>query len=267
MEVEYDKPKQEKIRYWLKLEKSFLDSKYIKVIKNLPNGKDYILFYLALMLESVESVGHLRFTELVPYNEQMLSSLTDTNIDIVRSAMKLFQELGILTILGDGTIFLPDVPRLTGKESESAERVRRFRAKKTLEALPSNSDVTISNDNKEKQSTKYNEQSKEINNNEEKIPYLEIIDYLNSKSGSQYRNTDSTRRLIHARFNEGFTKDDFFTVIDNKVKSWVGTEFEKYIRPSTLFSPKFDGYLNESKSGKENDIRITKTAWEEMNES
>ena len=81
--------------------------------------------------------------------------------------------------------------------------------------------------------------------NKDNIPYLEIIDYLNSKSGSHYRNTDSTRRLIHARISEGFTKDDFFKVIDNKVSSWTGSEFEKFIRPQTLFSPKFESYLNE----------------------
>jgi hypothetical protein len=45
---------------------------------------------------------------------------------------------------------------------------------------------------------------------------------------------------------EGFTKDDCFTVIDNKVKTWKGTEWEKYLRPSTLFNAsKFQGYLNE----------------------
>jgi uncharacterized phage protein (TIGR02220 family)/predicted phage replisome organizer len=260
-EMEEEKRKPEKTRYWLKLEKGFLDSKYIKVIKNMPNGKEYILFYLALMLESIESVGHLKFTELVPYDEHMLSALTDTNVDIVRSAMKIFKELGIVTILNDGTIFLPDVPRLTGKESDSAERVRLFRARKNQQALQCNTDVTIYNDNKEKQSIKHNEQSKET----EKIPYLEIIDYLNSKSGSHYRNTDSTRRLIHARINEGFTKEDFFKVIDNKVSSWTGSEFEKFIRPQTLFSPKFESYLNEkpkdSKTSK-NDIHLAKSIFD-----
>ena len=140
----------DKKRYWLKLEKNFLQSRFIKIIKNMPNGNDYILFYLALMLESIETVGHLRFTELVPYNENMLSALTDTNVDIVRSAMKLFSELGMLTILQDGTIFLPEVPKLTGNESESAERVRLFREKKRQEALQCNVDVTKCNDNKEK---------------------------------------------------------------------------------------------------------------------
>jgi len=81
--------------------------------------------------------------------------------------------------------------------------------------------------------------------NQIKIPYTEIIDYLNEKSGSKYRNIKNTRDFIKARFNEGFTKEDFFKVIDNKVSSWTGSEFEKFIRPQTLFSPKFESYLNE----------------------
>ena len=154
----------EKKRYWLKLEKDFLDSKYIKIIKGVPNGGEYILFYLALMLASVDTVGHLRFTELVAYNEQMLASLTGTNIDIVRSAMKLFQELGMIRILEDGTIFMPEVPRLTGKESESAERVRLFRERQNQIALQCNSDVTKCNDNKEKDIQEDIQQEEEYKN-------------------------------------------------------------------------------------------------------
>jgi len=236
----------EKKRYWLKLEKDFLDSKYIKIIKGVPNGTDYILFYLALMLASVDTVGHLRFTELVPYNEQMLASLTGTNIDIVRSAMKMFQDLGMIRILEDGTIFMPEVPRLTGKESESAERVRLFREREKQKALQCNSDVTECNDNKEKEKEEEKQRTENREQQEEQLPYDDIIDYLNEKCSSRYRATDSTKKLIRARLEEGFTKDDCFTVIDNKVKDWKGTEWEKYLRPSTLFNAsKFQGYLNE----------------------
>lgn len=236
----------EKKRYWLKLEKDFLDSKYIKIIKGVPNGTDYILFYLALMLASVDTVGHLRFTELVPYNEQMLASLTGTNVDIVRSAMKLFQELGMIRILEDGTIFMPEVPRLTGKESESAERVRLFREREKQEALQCNSDVTKCNDNKEKEEEEEKQRIENREQQEEQLPYTEIIFYLNEKTSSRYRNTESTKKLIRARIEEGFTKEDFFSVIDNKVASWKGTEWEKYLRPETLFcASKFQGYLNE----------------------
>lgn len=154
---------EEKKRYWLKLDKNFLKSTHIKVIKNMPNGKDYIIFYLALMLESVETIGHLRFSDLVPYNEEMLASITDTNIDIVRSAVTIFEGLGLMQKLDDGTIYMTQVAQMTGKESDSAERVRRYRLKqKEIKMLQCNGNVTNSNDNKEKQ-----EERKETNNNEE----------------------------------------------------------------------------------------------------
>lgn len=75
----------------------------------------------------------------------------------------------------------------------------------------------------------------------------EIINYLNEKSGKSYKpNSDKTKKLISARLNEGFTVDDFKTVIDNKVSSWLGNnDMEKFLRPETLFGTKFEGYLNE----------------------
>lgn len=155
---------EEKKRYWLKLDKDFLKSSQIKVIKNMPNGKDYVIFYLALMLESVETIGHLRFSNLVPYNEEMLASVTDTNVDIVRTAVKIFESLGLMEILDDGTIYMTQVAEMTGKESESAERVRRYRLKQKQQlALQCNGNVTNSNDNKEedKQSTENKEDVKE----------------------------------------------------------------------------------------------------------
>ena len=80
----------------------------------------------------------------------------------------------------------------------------------------------------------------------------EIISYLNEKTSSKYKATKTHKEFIHARLEEGFTKEDFLTVIDNKVKTWKGTEWEKYLRPSTLFNAsKFQGYLNEKPVEKE----------------
>jgi len=74
----------------------------------------------------------------------------------------------------------------------------------------------------------------------------EILSYLNEKAGTGYRaSSKKTQALVKARFAEGYNLDDFKKVIDNKAISWKGTEWEKYLRPETLFSPKFEGYLNE----------------------
>ena len=80
-------------------------------------------------------------------------------------------------------------------------------------------------------------------------PYQPIIDYLNEKAATHYRaGSDKTKRLIKARYNEGFSLDDFKQVIDKKCKEWLGTDMEKYLRPETLFGTKFEGYLNQKES-------------------
>lgn len=86
--------------------------------------------------------------------------------------------------------------------------------------------------------------------NAEQIPYKEIIDYLNLKSNSNYKYTSQkTKDLIKARINNGFTIEDFKKVIDKKSQEWLGTDFEKFLRPETLFGNKFEGYLNQKIKG------------------
>ena len=82
----------------------------------------------------------------------------------------------------------------------------------------------------------------------ERIPYKEIIDYLNEQTGRKYSHkANKNQDLIKARWNEGFRLDDFIKVIDNKVNDWLKDgKMNQYLRPATLFSNKFDGYLNET---------------------
>ena len=74
----------------------------------------------------------------------------------------------------------------------------------------------------------------------------EIVEYLNNTVGAKYKsNSKNTIRLITARFNEGYSINDFKTVIAKKAKEWLGTEFEQYLTPQTLFGNKFEKYLNQ----------------------
>lgn len=74
----------------------------------------------------------------------------------------------------------------------------------------------------------------------------DIVSHLNSVTGSSYRSTTSkTRKLIAVRLAEGFTVDDFKTVITKKAEEWTGTDMAQYLRPETLFGTKFEGYLNQ----------------------
>lgn len=75
----------------------------------------------------------------------------------------------------------------------------------------------------------------------------EILDYLNQQAGTSYRaSSKATQRFVHARLNENYTVEDFKKVIDIKVANWKDDpKMSKFLRPSTLFGTKFEGYLNE----------------------
>lgn len=74
----------------------------------------------------------------------------------------------------------------------------------------------------------------------------EVIDYLNLKTGSKYRYSQSSMRHILARLGEGFTVDDCKIVIDKKCNEWLtDPKMQQYLRPETLFAGKFESYLNQ----------------------
>lgn len=76
--------------------------------------------------------------------------------------------------------------------------------------------------------------------------YSLVVDYLNEKAGTSFKSTSKkTKQLITARLSDEFEIEDFYKVIDNKVFDWKGTEWEKYLRPETLFGAKFESYLNQ----------------------
>ena len=125
--------------YWLKLKRDFFKRHDIRIIESMPNGKDYILFYLKLLVESVDHDGALRFSDSIPYNAEMLGIITNTNVDIVEKAIKVFSELDLIDILDDQTIYMNEVSNMIGAaaDNNNAERQRRFRERQKSAVLAS----------------------------------------------------------------------------------------------------------------------------------
>jgi len=86
---------------------------------------------------------------------------------------------------------------------------------------------------------------------------LQVVQYLNAVAETSYLpHTQATVDLIVARMSEGYKFEDFKTVIDNKVADWKGTDWEKFLRPITLFSAqKFENYLNGKKINGKSDSK------------
>ena len=112
----------------------------------------------------------------------------------------------------------------------------------------SNAKKTTKNNLKQPKTTK-NEQKQAPNPNPNPYPnplIKDILSFLNEKTGRHFKECKETERLINGRISEGYTVDDFKTVIDKKCKEWKDdAKMSSFLRPSTLFAPShFDEYLN-----------------------
>lgn len=118
--------------------------------------------------------------------------------------------------------------------------------------------------------TTTNKNDKELKNDKEDIycpaEAEQIISYLNKKTGKHYKaKTDATVRLIKARMNDGFSIEDFKKVIDIKTAEWKHDDkMKNYLRPITLFSTKFESYLNSEVPDEAEKKRLAEEAGEIM---
>jgi len=121
--------------FWLRLHRDFFKRHDTRIIENMENGKDYLLFYLKLLCESVDHEGRLRFSDTIPYDASMLSTITNTNIDIVRAAVNVFSDLKLMDVLDDGTFYFTQVESMTGSVTSWAAKKREWRAKQKALAV------------------------------------------------------------------------------------------------------------------------------------
>lgn len=243
--------------YWLKLKEDFFEDDTIAFIEEQENGKEYVIFYLKLVLKSLAREGHLiRYVGemMMPYDIKALAKLTNTDFDTVRSAMDLFVQIGLITKLDTGEIYMNQIEEMIGTETNKAALMRELRAKrKENEVLPGNNVTEVLPEVTESYTEIDIELEKEIDKDKDTLsgnptalPYKEIIDYLNAAANKKYRHsTPKTKNLIQARYKENFDVNDFKKVIDIKTKEWLKSDMERYLRPETLFGTKFESYLNQ----------------------
>ena len=227
---------------WIKITTDIFSDDKMLLIEEMPDADTLIViwFKLLCMAGRDNNNGIFLLNNRVPYTEEMLATLFRRPLNTVRLAISTFEAFGMIEVIDD-VITLPNWEK--HQNIEGMERIReqnRIRKQKQRErqkqALIEDSHVT-ERDSHAIDKDKEEDKDKEI--------YISIVEYLNQKAGTNYKHsTQKTKEFIKARLNEGFTLDDFKLVIDKMCESWKGTQWEQYLRPQTLFSNKFEGYLN-----------------------
>lgn len=259
--------------YYLKLKDDFFDTDEMIVLESMQDGWKYSNILLKLYLRSLKNEGKLMFNNTIPFNSQMLASVTRHSVGDVEKAVKIFRELGLIEVLDNGAIYITEIQNFIGRSSTEADRKREYRNKIEAEKLQLLDDGQMSDKCPDKTppekeieleiELEKDIKAKDVSSSDEqdRIPFKEIVDYLNLKANKKFRATSAdTKKLIKARWNEGYKLDDFKRVIDNKCFSWErDVEMSKYLRPKTLFGTKFESYLNENQIEKAN-IGYTRTS-------
>ena len=264
-----------KIYFWLKVDKKFFDNLFIKRLKNMPGGYTMTVIYIRLMLESLEDDCILYYEGYFDSLVQELALKLDVSEDDINMTVAYFTKCGLIQIDDDGHATLSQAKAMVESETNWAKYKRDQR--KNSQDLPKLENVqnkkTISN-SCPTEIEKENRVNSKSNNlyldnilsgnpdynfptwleetaikDLEKTKHKELwipIAYLNQVANKRYKFVDKTKRLLLARFKEGYTLEDFKQVIDIKTAEWKDSpEFSKYLRPETLFGSKFDGYLNQ----------------------
>ena len=187
-----------------------------------------------------------------------LADETGLSIQKVRTALKKLKSTGEITIKTTNkytVISIKNYDLYQQKDAEQQAEQQTNNKQITNKQQTNNKQITTNkNDKNDKNDKKYIDIVES-----DHIPYKEIVDYLNQRCGTSYRHTTrKTRDLIRARWKEGFKLDDFYIVIDKKAAEWQNDpKMSKYLRPETLFGPKFEGYLNQPVRRTLADINLT----------
>lgn len=236
--------------YWLKLKANFFDSKEMLRLRSIAGGDTYTIIYLKMLLLSLKTDGLLEYDGIDATQDEEIALLLRENLDNVKLTIAFLKRVGLLEMVNKNDFFLNQVPTLTGVETQGAERQRRHR--ENVKALQCHADVTPPSQNHNARDKSIEKENKSKSKKDKtycpSLPSVaeDIVTFLNSMVGSNYKSTTSkTRKLIAARLAEGFTVDDFKAVISKKAKEWQGTDMAQYLRPETLFGTKFEGYLNQ----------------------
>ena len=117
--------------YYMRLKENFFDTNEMKVLEAMQDGYKYSNILLKLYLMSLQSNGKLMLNERIPYNSQMIATITRHSVGDVEKALVLFKDLGLIEVLDSGAIYMLDIQKYIGKSSTEADRQREYHRKIT----------------------------------------------------------------------------------------------------------------------------------------
>lgn len=115
-----------KTYYYMRLKENFFDSAELAAVESLPDGFLYSNILLKMYLQSLRDEGRL-MVGTIPYNAEMIANITHHKVKTVEKALELFKSVGLIEVLDNGAIYMPDIQNFIGKSTTEADRKRAYR--------------------------------------------------------------------------------------------------------------------------------------------
>lgn len=199
--------------YWLKLKEDFFKSKEMKKLRKVAGGDTYVIIYLKMQLLSLKNEGKLFFENIDDDFASELALELDEETENVRMTLNFLEHCKLLECVSSDEYFLTAIPDVTGSETASTIRSRKCRALQNQnDALQCNKLALQSDKNATAEIRERDRERDRDRDKRENIDYQEIVDMYNDTCVSFPRLktlSDSRKKSIKARFNAGYTYEDF----------------------------------------------------------
>ena len=242
---------------WIKIVTDIFEDEKILLIESLPEADAIIVIWFKLLCLGgrINNGGVLMLNDKLPYTDEMLSTIFRRPVNTIRLAISTFEKFQMVEVINN-VITIPNwgkhqsLDKIEKRNDYMREYMKEYRKKQKSLAKGE-----LAAKNSSKLNVNLLEEDKELEEDIDKEIYREVISYLNQEANKNYKSTSkASRRLIRGRVKEGYDIEDFKRVIDIKVISWLNDEkMNNYLRPETLFGPKFESYLNEK--AREKDLK------------
>lgn len=113
----------------MKLKDNFFETDEMVLLESMQNGYIYSNILMKMYLKSLKNKGRLMFNDKIPYNANMLATVTRHSVGDVERAIEIFTQLGLIEVMDSGAIYMSEIQNYIGKSSNEADRIREYRTK------------------------------------------------------------------------------------------------------------------------------------------
>lgn len=242
--------------YYMRLKEDFFNSEEIVLLESMQDGYLYSNILLKMYLCSLKSEGRLMLNNIIPYNPQMIATVTRHQVGTVEKALKHFEQLGLIDVLDNGAIYMLNIQSYIGKSSTEADRIRDYQRKiasekqgveiyeKSTPEIEIDKELEKETEEERETEEETNKKKKRETNKQASLEAEELFEKLwklyPKKRGKGDVKATQKRKLLKIGY------DELSRCVERYIKDKQGTDMQYIKNGGTFFNSGYEDYLDEN---------------------